>query len=186
MSESKSTTMSEGRAHSLPERAKEKIEAILHHHKSSCHHKRETHGLDDSINENTSLDDVRAPNVFERAKEEFEALAQVFHHKKEEPTSDIRDGNQVAESRHKQEIPSSPSSETKTKAENIFVKAKEEIKAMIHHDKSKHHHDKETHGRSDDIDENTPTNEVKGPDVFERVKEEFEAVFQAIHPKKES
>lgn len=76
--------------------------------------------------------------------------------------------------------------ETKTKAENIFVKAKEEIKAMIHHDKSKHHHDKETHGRSDDIDENTPTNEVKGPDVFERVKEEFEAVFQAIHPKKES
>lgn len=110
MSESKSTTMSEGRAHSLPERAKEKIEAILHHHKSSCHHKRETHGLDDSINENTSLDDVRAPNVFERAKEEFEALAQVFHHKKEEPTSDIRDGNQVAESRHKQEIPSSPSS----------------------------------------------------------------------------
>jgi len=73
--------------------------------------------------------------------------------------------------------------ETKAKAANIFVKAKEEIKGIIiHHDKSKHHH-KETHGRNDDITEDTPTNEVKGPNVFERVKEEFEAVFQAVHPK---
>lgn len=76
--------------------------------------------------------------------------------------------------------------ETKAKEANIFVKAKEEIKAIIHHDKSEHHHHKETHGRNDDINENTPTDEVKGPNVFERVKEEFEAVFQAIHPKKES
>jgi hypothetical protein len=76
--------------------------------------------------------------------------------------------------------------ETKAKKANIFVKAKEEIKSIIHHDKSKHHHhDKETHGRSDDIDENTPISEVKGPNVFERVKEEFESVIQAIHPKKE-
>ena len=66
------------------------------------------------------------------------------------------------------------------------MKAKEEIKAIIHHDKSQHHHHKETHGRNDDINENTPTDEVKGPNVFERVKEEFEAVFQAIHPKKEN
>jgi hypothetical protein len=77
--------------------------------------------------------------------------------------------------------------ETKAKKVNIFVKAKEEIKSIIHHDKSKHHHhDKETHGQNDDIDENTPITEVKGPNVFERVKEEFEAVLQAIHPKKES
>lgn len=38
---------------------------------------------------------------------------------------------------------------------------------------------------SDDIDESTPIDEVKGPSVFERAKEEIEAVFQAIHPKKE-
>ena len=72
--------------------------------------------------------------------------------------------------------------ERKAKAANIFVKAKEEIKGMIHHEKSKQHH-KETHGKNDDISDDTPTNEVKGPNVFERVKEEFEAVFQAMHPK---
>lgn len=65
------------------------------------------------------------------------------------------------------------------------MRAKEEIEAIIHHDKSPHRHDKETHGLNDDIDENTPINEVKGPNVFERVKEEFEAVVQAMHAKKE-
>ncbi|KAL5098278.1 hypothetical protein RYX36_002605 [Vicia faba] len=76
----------------------------------------------------------------------------------------------------------------KAKEGNIFMKAKAETKSVIHHfDKSKqHHHDKETHGMNDDIDENTPINEVKGPNVFERVKEEFEAVLQAINPKKET
>nr|KYP62263.1 hypothetical protein KK1_016790 [Cajanus cajan] len=86
------------------------------------------------------------------------------------------------------------------RAPNVFERAKEEIQALvqvlhhkkndptcdisiIHHDKSEHHHHKETHGRNDDINESTPTNEVKGPNVYERVKEEFEAVFQAIHPK---
>jgi len=39
---------------------------------------------------------------------------------------------------------------------------------------------------SDDINETTPIPEVKGPNVFERVKEEFEAVIEAIHPKKDS
>ncbi|XP_004513432.1 uncharacterized protein [Cicer arietinum] len=169
----------------LVERAKKEFEAILHPQKSSCHH-RETHGLNSDIDENTSLDDVKAPNVFERAKEEFQALAQVFHHNSEASShDDIRVGNQIAESNHKQETLKSPS-ETKAKKANIFVRAKEEIKAVIHHDKSKHHHHKETHGRNDDINENTPIDEVKGPNVYERVKEEFQAVFQAIHPKKES
>ncbi|XP_027904800.1 uncharacterized protein LOC114164360 isoform X2 [Vigna unguiculata] len=137
---------------------------------------RESDGLRSGIDEKTSMDDVRAPNVFERAKEEFQALSEVFHHKRKVSASDIRDENQMAESsKHNQEATTSPSA-------NIFVKAKEEIKGMIHHDKSKHHH-KETHGRNDDITENTPLDEIKGPNVFERVKEEFEAVFQAIHPK---
>ncbi|KAK8465999.1 hypothetical protein PHAVU_009G231100 [Phaseolus vulgaris] len=148
----------------------------------SEHENRESHGLSGGIDEKTSMDDVRAPNVFERAKEEFQALSEVLLHKKKIPTSDIRDENQMAESiKHYQEAPSSPS-ERKAKAANIFVKAKEEIKGMIHHEKSKHHH-KETHGKNDDISDNTPTSEVKGPNVFERVKEEFEAVFQAMHPK---
>lgn len=68
------------------------------------------------------------------------------------------------------------------KAPNLIERAKEEIEAMIHHDKKPHHH-KETHGASD-IDANTPVDEVKGPNVFERVKEEIEAVVQSIHPKK--
>lgn len=74
--------------------------------------------------------------------------------------------------------------EMNAKEANLLVRAKKEIKAIIHHDKSQHHHHKETHGRCDDIDENTPSNEVKGPNIFERVKEEVEAVIQAIHPKK--
>ncbi|MBA0628010.1 hypothetical protein Godav_022795 [Gossypium davidsonii] len=59
------------------------------------------------------------------------------------------------------------------------------MEALFHHDKKPHHH-KETHGRSDDIDEDTAVDDVKGPNVFERVKEEVEAIVGAIHPKKES
>lgn len=56
-----------------------------------------------------------------------------------------------------------------------------------HHSEKSPHHEKETHGTSDDIDENTPIDEVKGPSVFERVKEEVEAVVEAIiHPHKDS
>lgn len=63
--------------------------------------------------------------------------------------------------------------------------AEKGVKAPTSHtEKSPHHH--ETHGRSDDIDKNTQIDEVKGPNVFERVKEEIEAIVQAIHPKKES
>lgn len=50
----------------------------------------------------------------------------------------------------------------------------------------KPHHHKETHGTSYDIDENTPISQVKGPNVFERAREEIEALIQTIHPKKDS
>lgn len=47
-------------------------------------------------------------------------------------------------------------------------------------------HDWETHGQSNDIDENTPVEKVKGPNVFERAKEEIEAIVEAVHTKKSS
>ncbi|XP_057978488.1 uncharacterized protein LOC131164942 isoform X2 [Malania oleifera] len=84
----------------------------------------------------------------------------------------------MAESKPDQDSPAD------VKAPNIIERAKEEIDAMIHSEKSPHHH-KETHGRSEDIDEDTPVDEVKGPNIFERAKEEIEAIVQAIHPKKE-
>ncbi|KAJ9688105.1 hypothetical protein PVL29_014046 [Vitis rotundifolia] len=67
---------------------------------------------------------------------------------------------------------------------NSMERAKEEIGAVLHTEKSSHHH-KETHGMRDDIDEKTPLNEVKAPNVFERAKEETEALVQTIHSKKE-
>ncbi|KAF5956954.1 hypothetical protein HYC85_004179 [Camellia sinensis] len=69
-------------------------------------------------------------------------------------------------------------SEKDVKAPNLLKKEKE------YAEKSHHHHHKETHGTSDDIDEDTPIDEVKGPNVFERIKEEIEAVVQEILPKK--
>lgn len=47
-------------------------------------------------------------------------------------------------------------------------------------------HDKETHSSSNDIDEGTPIYKVKGPNVFERAKEEIEAIMGTIHPVPES
>lgn len=61
------------------ERMKEEFEAVLHNDNK---HK-ETHGLRDDIDSNSSTSDVKAPNVFERAKEEIEALVEAIHHKKE-------------------------------------------------------------------------------------------------------
>lgn len=73
--------------------------------------------------------------------------------------------------------------ETKGKAApSSAVKAKEEIESPKH----KPHHHKETHGKSGVIDESTSVNEVKAPNVFERAKEEFEALIDSIHPKKDS
>ncbi|GKD31221.1 hypothetical protein Tco_1241999, partial [Tanacetum coccineum] len=58
----------------------------------------------------------------------------------------------------------------------------QEKNALAHSEKH-HIHTKETHGLSDDIDANTPVGDVKGPNVFERVKEEIEAIREAIHHK---
>ncbi|KAI3425678.1 5'-nucleotidase [Psidium guajava] len=80
---------------------------------------------------------------------------------------------------------SDSSSGKDVKAPNIFERAKEEVEAVFHANRSPRHH-KETHGMSNDIDENTPVDEVKGPSVFERAKEEIEALVEAIHPKKDS
>lgn len=68
----------------------------------------------------------------------------------------------------------------------MIERAKEEIGAMLHQTDESDHHHKETHGLRKDIDDKTPLEEVKAPNVFERMKEEFEAVVEAIHPKKES
>ncbi|KAM3232944.1 hypothetical protein P3S67_009979 [Capsicum chacoense] len=81
------------------------------------------------------------------------------------------------------EAPTSTPDVKDVKAPNLIERAKEEIQAIIHHDKKPHHH-KETHGTSNDLGESTPVDEVKAPNVFERVKEEIEAVVESIHPKK--
>ncbi|KAL6537471.1 hypothetical protein OROMI_026005 [Orobanche minor] len=74
-------------------------------------------------------------------------------------------------------------SDTHLKSPNAIDIAKEGKESVIRDDKSPHH-DKETHGTSDDIDESTPIDQVKGPSVFQRVKEEVEAVVEAVFPKK--
>ncbi|KAL5768592.1 hypothetical protein ACOSP7_015142 [Xanthoceras sorbifolium] len=76
----------EVKAPNLIERAKEEIEAIVHHAKSSHHLYKETHGRRDDIDENTRIDEVKGPSVFQRAKEEIEALVEAIH-----PKSDSSD-----------------------------------------------------------------------------------------------
>ncbi|KAI3714553.1 hypothetical protein L6452_21509 [Arctium lappa] len=44
---------------------------------------------------------------------------------------------------------------------------------------------KETHGRGEDIDVNTPISEFRGPSIFDRAKEEFEALVDTMYPKKD-
>ncbi|XP_048335587.2 uncharacterized protein LOC107424047 isoform X1 [Ziziphus jujuba] len=141
---------------------------------------RETHGRRKDIDENTTLDAVRAPNVFERAKEEVEAIIQTIHPRKESPIS--RD--EARKEDGKQDKLNSPS-ENDAKTPKFLDKAKDKIQKIMKHEKSSPRHHKETHGMSNDIDENTPVDEVKGPSVFERAKEEIEAVLETIHPKKE-
>lgn len=72
-------------------------------------------------------------------------------------------------------------SDSTVKAAKVFEKAKDEIEKMLNINKSK-----ETHGQRDDIGEDTPLNEVKAPNLFERAVEEYEAFVQTIHSKKES
>lgn len=67
-----------------------------------------------------------------------------------------------------------PLADEQAKAPNLFIREKA----------PKHH--KETHGSRKDIDDNTPLDDVRAPNVFERAKEEFEALIQTIHPKKDS
>ncbi|KAL1559136.1 hypothetical protein AAHA92_09512 [Salvia divinorum] len=63
------------------------------------------------------------------------------------------------------------------KTSNVIGETKNESESRVH--------EEETHGKSDDIDQNTQVDEVKGPSVVQRVKEEVEAVVEAvIHPKK--
>ncbi|XAR67148.1 hypothetical protein NMG60_11013597 [Bertholletia excelsa] len=81
--------------------------------------------------------------------------------------------------------PSSTVPDKDVKAPNVIERAKEEIEAILHTNKSHHHHH-ESHGTGNDIDENTPISDVKAPNVFERIQEEIEALVQTIHPKKET
>ncbi|XP_073271916.1 uncharacterized protein [Primulina huaijiensis] len=158
------------------ERLKEEMEAVF---QSDKHHHKETHGLNYGIDENTSMSDVKAPNVFERAKEEFEALAEAIHAKKglRSQHSSLND-----ETRHCDADDDSKCQVVELRLE----KSKEDIESLKHAEKSAHHHHKETHGRSDDIDENIPISQVKGPNVFERAKEEIEALIQTIRPKRDA
>ncbi|XP_073298193.1 uncharacterized protein [Primulina huaijiensis] len=143
------------------------------------HHHKETHGLNYGVDENTSMSDVKAPNVFERAKEEFEALAEAIHPKKGSRSQHSPLNN---ETRH-----CDADDDSKCQVVDLISeKTKEDIESLKHIEKSAHNHHKETHGRSDDIDENTPISEVKGPNVFERAKEEIEALIQTIHPKRDT
>ncbi|XP_026665378.1 uncharacterized protein LOC103719530 isoform X1 [Phoenix dactylifera] len=127
-------------------------------------HDRETHGMSNDIDENTPIDKVKGPNVFERAKEEIEAIVEAIHSKRE-PHHD----------------PPTKKEESVVEAPNLADKANKEAKTL----NRVKTHDKETHGTSNDIDENTPIEKVKGPGVFERAKEEIEALVGTIHPKKE-
>ncbi|XP_047308391.1 uncharacterized protein LOC124911904 [Impatiens glandulifera] len=144
------------------ERTKEAIESISHkQQKSPTYQNKETHGLRDDIDESTQINDVKAPNVFERAKEEIDAIVQAIHTKKE-----CKNHHHEAKRSDTESVSHSHGS----RDEKV----------------SKPHHHKETHGLSNDIDENTNVDEVKGPNVFERAKEEIEAIVQAIHSKKKT
>ncbi|KZV29652.1 hypothetical protein F511_00930 [Dorcoceras hygrometricum] len=161
------------------ERMKEEMEAVFH---SEKYHRKETHGLNYGVDENTSMSDVKAPNVFERAKEEFEALAEAIHPKtgSRSQHSPLNDGTKhsVADDSSK-----SPAAELRL---DLAGQTKEDIESLKHTEKSPHHHHKETHGRSDDIDENTPIGQVRGPNVFERAKEEIDALIEIIHPRRDT
>ncbi|KAJ9547894.1 hypothetical protein OSB04_020437 [Centaurea solstitialis] len=117
-----------------------------------------TRRLRDDIDVNTPIGDIKGPNVLERAKEEFVAIVEAIQQRKEggSPSSVRRDNCLFKGS--KNEKPSSPAGTPRNK---------------------------ETHGLRDDIDVNTPLSDIKGPNVFERVKEEFEAIVEIINQRRE-
>ncbi|XP_050378475.1 uncharacterized protein LOC126795750 [Argentina anserina] len=148
---------------------------MLHHTDESNHHYKETHGLREDIDEKTSLQEVKAPNVFERVKEELEAVVEAIHSKKEsDPIIEIKTQEKA-----------DTKSENNGKSPRFLDYAKGKIKTFMHHDNSPKLHNKETHGTSDGFDNTTPVDHVKAPNVFERAKEEIEAIVQTMHPKKE-
>uniref|UniRef100_A0A0D9XCY7 Uncharacterized protein n=1 Tax=Leersia perrieri TaxID=77586 RepID=A0A0D9XCY7_9ORYZ len=122
-------------------------------------HDKETHGKSNDITNRTSVDKVKAPNLLERAKEEVEALVGAVHEKMEHHSSPR--GN----------------------SGDLHKDSKEDSKVTTNKMET---HKNETHGTSDDINADTPVEKVKGPNVFERAKEEIEAIVEAFHPKKGS
>lgn len=165
----------EAKAPNFIERMKEEIKAVVHTSKSP-HHEKEAHGRRNDIGESISVDNVKAPNVIERVKEEIEAIAQSIHHKNESPTNTTRNETSKEEPKQKGGNSSSPA-ESQRKEHEIFSRAK--------HERSPKHH-KESHGTSYDIDDDTPIDSVKGPNVFQRAKEEIEAIIEAVHTKKDN
>ena len=72
-------------------------------------------------------------------------------------------------------------------APNVHQRAKEETEVKTHHQKMPcHYQSREIHGLNNCIDKNTSLDEVRAPDVFERAKEEFQALAQVLHHKKEA
>ena len=69
-------------------------------------------------------------------------------------------------------------SDSTAKAAKVIERAKDEIEKIWQIKKSK-----ETHGHRDDIGEDTPIDEVKAPNLFERAAEEYQALIQTIHSK---
>ncbi|KAL8254534.1 hypothetical protein R6Q59_032755 [Mikania micrantha] len=74
----------------------------------------------------------------------------------------------------------SKSSDKEAEAPNVVKRGNDEMETVVHHENLPPH-SRETHG----IDVNTPNRDVKGPKVFGRLKEEFEAIVEAIHQRKE-
>ncbi|XP_024964247.1 uncharacterized protein LOC112504526 isoform X2 [Cynara cardunculus var. scolymus] len=170
------------------ENSKEETEALLHTKKQPTHNE-ETQGLHDDIDVNTPLSDIKGPNVLERVKEEFEAIVESIHQRKEDKNQDSPSSaesfrNDAAFTGLKYEKQSSladhKSGPSKMKQDNIEVKEETPKK------KSLFVHHKETHGRGEDIDVDTPISEFRGPSIFHRAKEEFEAIVDTIQSKKDS
>ncbi|KAI3782786.1 hypothetical protein L2E82_12842 [Cichorium intybus] len=126
----------------------------------SPHHK-ETHGRGEEIDVNTPISEFKGPSIFHRAKEEIEAIVDTINTKKETERNTA-----------------SPKKESGLKSKIS------KLKIETNKEKSPHH--KETHGRGEEIDVNTPISEFKGPSIFHRAKEEFEAIVDTMNTKKES
>ncbi|KMZ73105.1 hypothetical protein ZOSMA_154G00490 [Zostera marina] len=70
-------------------------------------------------------------------------------------------------------------------AEDLDEKDNEAKKSHHHHLFHHHRHGGETHGHREDVNESTSISDIKGPNVFQRAKEEVEAVVESIRHKKD-